>query len=523
MGLLYLLKYHFVSIVIACTLFLLLFFTFSYTRNIEGIIITSWIEDKSSTSVTGPFFEKFSKDPFTVFLSTEIENSENLFNGSRKYLYIPQLYHSYIAVYVDGIKIGSNGFSEKRSGYFWNQPLLFELPDNFKKITLEISGLYRVGTDSGIYIIPSSELVKYRILSFLTEKAILMNIGMAFSIGIVLIIISLALSTTDKKIYFYLGMASILGSIWLFDLIGLSHVGRVFLLQYRKLTVSSAYFALSFLVLGFSHNYPSKKKIFDRIFLFINLIAGFSFWIAPDLVALESFIRSISIVLLLDVFYLLSKFVLIQSKVLLSTVLLFIMCVVSDAFVIALGIKGAKLISSYGITAMFFGFVYYLVNNYKEMLVRLTVTHAKSLTDSLTGAYNRGIFAEFNVDEKDVLVYLDVNRFKEINDTYGHEMGDMILKQLVQAIKNHTRRSDAVVRMGGDEFLLILKGCSVEKAREIAQKILSDFQKIHPCRPTFSYGISTFENTLNQTLKKVDSLMYMMKEESRANRKENNS
>lgn len=71
---------------------------------------------------------------------------------------------------------------------------------------------------------------------------------------------------------------------------------------------------------------------------------------------------------------------------------------------------------------------------------------------------------------------MDLDNFKKINDTYGHESGDEILKALVQTIKKNVRQSDIVVRMGGDEFLVILRGCKPEKAEEIFQKILLEFK-----------------------------------------------
>ncbi|WP_161595591.1 GGDEF domain-containing protein [Thermotoga neapolitana] len=170
-----------------------------------------------------------------------------------------------------------------------------------------------------------------------------------------------------------------------------------------------------------------------------------------------------------------------------------------------------KLISNLGMVAMFIGFTYFLVTHYRDLLTKLTIVHTKSLIDPLTGAYNRGIFAEIQLNEGDTFVYIDIDDFKKINDTHGHDAGDEVLRNLVQIVKNHIRQSDAVVRMGGDEFLIILRGCSPEKAEEITRKILSDFEKSR-FHPTFSYGVHPFTGSLNETLVKVDELMYRMKE-----------
>lgn len=107
---------------------------------------------------------------------------------------------------------------------------------------------------------------------------------------------------------------------------------------------------------------------------------------------------------------------------------------------------------------------------------------------------------------------MDLDNFKKINDTYGHESGDEILKALVQTIKKNVRQSDIVVRMGGDEFLVILRGCKPEKAEEIFQKILLEFKNSHPLQPEFSYGVVPFKESLERTLREVDESMYRMKD-----------
>jgi diguanylate cyclase (GGDEF)-like protein len=151
-----------------------------------------------------------------------------------------------------------------------------------------------------------------------------------------------------------------------------------------------------------------------------------------------------------------------------------------------------KLISHFGIIALFFGFSYLIVTEYRDMTVRITTTYLKSITDHLTGAYNRGILSELILSPKDTIVYVDMDKFKTINDNYGHEIGDEILKLLVRTIKNNVRSSDCIVRMGGDEFLVVLKDCPLSKATEIFSKVQSEFINSHELRPVFSFGASQY-------------------------------
>jgi len=504
-------KYHFPSFAVSFLLFLLVFSLFFSITKVNGFLIESWVLENERGEI-GSTFQRFSKEPFTVFLTARISRDEVPFPGPL-YLYIPQMYHSYLAVFADGVKIGSHGFVDKRSGYFWNWPLIFELPEKFSEITLEISGMYRVGTETGVYIVPSSETGKYMVLSFMVRVLIPITIGLSLAIGTVMFLLSNSLSSKERRIYMYLGIASVLGAVWLFDLIDFSDMNSsLSLLLFRKATISSAYFAFFFLLLGFSGILSKERKGFvDWVILVLNLIASVVLWMAPDLITMERFISSIAFVLIVNTIYLIFHLHRIQSRVLLGSVLFFIMCVLNDALVIIFPLKGMKLISNLGMVAMFIGFTYFLVTHYRDLLTKLTIVHTKSLIDPLTGAYNRGIFAEIQLNEGDTFVYIDIDDFKKINDTHGHDAGDEVLRNLVQIVKNHIRQSDAVVRMGGDEFLIILRGCSPEKAEEITRKILSDFEKSR-FHPTFSYGVHPFTGSLNETLAKVDELMYRMKE-----------
>lgn len=95
--------------------------------------------------------------------------------------------------------------------------------------------------------------------------------------------------------------------------------------------------------------------------------------------------------------------------------------------------------------------------------------------DGLTGARNRLCFEELGfVSEKGCpvsFIMTDVRDFKSINDTYGHPVGDVALQKTVAVMKRHIRATDAVIRMGGDEFLIVLYHCGQKAARWVAEKI----------------------------------------------------
>ena len=117
-----------------------------------------------------------------------------------------------------------------------------------------------------------------------------------------------------------------------------------------------------------------------------------------------------------------------------------------------------------------------------EEKLRWQATH-----DHLTGLYNRRYFENYlekeiaNVKQsaiKSALLYLDLDRFKYVNDTAGHEVGDKILVNLSQMINKSVRRFDIVARIGGDEFALILKNVDEEIAVKIAEELRESISKL---------------------------------------------
>jgi diguanylate cyclase len=96
-------------------------------------------------------------------------------------------------------------------------------------------------------------------------------------------------------------------------------------------------------------------------------------------------------------------------------------------------------------------------------------------TDELTGAYNRrGADRELRRLSADYAVAIvDIDHFKKVNDTYGHDAGDSVLCGLVGIIAESVRKNDLIARYGGEEFLVIMPDCSLETAREKAEYLRS--------------------------------------------------
>lgn len=170
---------------------------------------------------------------------------------------------------------------------------------------------------------------------------------------------------------------------------------------------------------------------------------------------------------------------------------------------------------------MIFVFMLFLKahNNSAMMMNKLT-------TDSLTQALSRegGKFVIENLSAKDsaVLVVIDLNDFKIINDTYGHHTGDDALVFLSRYLMNDLRDGDSLIRMGGDEFVLLLRNVSVEHAEDkmarLAQGLRTFPHEGHDIPLTFSYGISNFIDDFTDCYKKADGNLYQMKRRHHADK-----
>lgn len=174
--------------------------------------------------------------------------------------------------------------------------------------------------------------------------------------------------------------------------------------------------------------------------------------------------------------------------------------------------------------ALFFMWRYFELKRYNNKLREL------SITDKLTGLYNR-----LKIDEKlkeeynRVIRYenyqcsimmIDIDFFKSINDTFGHQKGDEILKNLSELMKKNFRNTDSIGRWGGEEFIIILPNTTIEEAYTSAEKLRISVQEnlvTSTNAVTISIGIGTFlaNETVDEVLCRIDAALYDAKNQGR--------
>ena len=163
-----------------------------------------------------------------------------------------------------------------------------------------------------------------------------------------------------------------------------------------------------------------------------------------------------------------------------------------------------------------------------EQRIQYLATH-----DGLTGLPNRGMFGQlldFSIKsarrngKKCAVLFVDLDRFKVINDSLGHSVGDRLLIEVSQRLRSCVRESDTVARLGGDEFVVVLNDLDDrEQAAVVARKVLHSVSPAltlagHECRTTASIGIAIFpdDGDDEQSLtKNADMAMYLAKEEGK--------
>lgn len=152
-----------------------------------------------------------------------------------------------------------------------------------------------------------------------------------------------------------------------------------------------------------------------------------------------------------------------------------------------------------------------------------------ALTDNLTGLYNRH-YAYIRIRQElkraaregypISVMFVDIDKFKSINDTFGHDIGDIALKHVSSIIKSSKREYDVPIRWGGEEFLIVLPNTTGEGAYVLAERLREHIQNSNfkYCNITTSLGIATYpydNNNIEKVISCADTALYYSKESGR--------
>lgn len=160
------------------------------------------------------------------------------------------------------------------------------------------------------------------------------------------------------------------------------------------------------------------------------------------------------------------------------------------------------------------------------MYGKLSKANTAAETDSLTGLSNRRAYdtavKRWKNDKTSVAVIaVDIDHFKRVNDTYGHDVGDVVLKRLALLMKSCSRREDLVCRMGGEEFLILVPDAELDAVSEMAERLRKTVERHvfeHVGHITISLGVamgSSPDSDIAELVKLADKMLYLAKNNGR--------
>ncbi len=165
----------------------------------------------------------------------------------------------------------------------------------------------------------------------------------------------------------------------------------------------------------------------------------------------------------------------------------------------------------------------------KELLVNLKEIKKLSITDPLTKVHNRLKFTQDSHEEMIrfkryqvpfAILMIDIDFFKQVNDTYGHDVGDQIIVKVARSAKETLRETDHFARWGGEEFIALLVNVNRDEAYNLAERIRKNIQHLsfkNVGNVTVSIGCSLVKenDNIDEVIKRADSALYQAKNRGR--------
>ena len=157
---------------------------------------------------------------------------------------------------------------------------------------------------------------------------------------------------------------------------------------------------------------------------------------------------------------------------------------------------------------------------------KISQLNVDSHTDAMTGLYNRRGMQKVldyyqEVQQHFAIIALDIDYFKHINDSYGHDVGDRVIKELAEIMRENARKIDVLCRSGGEEFLILLPDTTLDVARQVAERLrqhVAQYEIKDVGHITLSLGVahcSSGSADLNAAIKRADEALYQAKRQGR--------
>lgn len=496
---------------IAIILFSILYFSLSYLARPTGSVLNKdWYLtfDDVTQKVELPYYE-FPKESGLSTFKTSFDKPEG------DTLVIPKISCYAYKVYINDTLVSQIGDFRNPTSNIWNYARVISLDKNILKDRNELIIKAYLLDDVGMHIPPfidKKENIMLRIstFNFINNDIHSIMLGMSISVAFMMIAISIY-NQAQKTMYLCLGLSAILGAVYSFDCVYRLYSGDIYTFLFiRKILFSSCYLAGAFMIRGIEKYTGITLKIRKLIFFSIGL-AVFLVMASGDFIVLRSRINILNVVMIVAPIY--SIILLSKDKI---TQFFFSICfliLILGYTVLSVLFKAhSPYLFPYGIIMYSTGLSFAIILEFTKIYNEKNRIYEKSVTDHLTSAYNRNILEDINMNLDDIIVLIDIDNLKYYNDTFGHIQGDMLLVDVVDIIKNHIRKNDFIIRLGGDEFLIIFKDTNESMAEKIILRIREEFKdKISNEKIDISFGILRYHKDFESSYNQADRIMYEMK------------
>lgn len=438
-------------------------------------------------------------------------------------------------VYFNNILIGSLGCGVNSN--IWNSINNFDIDKTLIKenntLKIFVTGLYEVGLLSVPMIITTVEDANSILNWFnLLINLYIMAIGCLLVCFMLLLFFSFSQKTFNLE-YFFFALSAVFLAIYVFDSTTVYKI-NFGLLLFKKIEFSSLFISIAFISFAVYQHFKNRIALFSG---FILLISAFLIvFSGNDLFVLKRMATVFSALIFINlILWIVISLINIKksdfSKIFLS---LCVIALVLAGFDITLNFfEKTNLFNLFCLniyTFIFFSIsmtilVFFDYMNLLEKIIYETekakVYYEMATKDQMTDCFNHQFIVNTlkEMRKNYVLVMFDIDNFKPINDTFGHQTGDYVIKFIANEIKKNVRTNDLVGRYGGDEFIAILPECSEAVAKEISSRILENVRaknnddKGNILKLSLSIGI--YNRIINEkseiVLSKVDKALYQSK------------
>ncbi|GMU65268.1 MAG: hypothetical protein AMXMBFR36_15420 [Acidobacteriota bacterium] len=429
-------------------------------------------------------------------------------------LVLPRVSGNALAVRVDGVLMHRVGALE-RPANFWLQPQRVALDDSQgrpRAIEIELGGLYDVGIRSAPVLTSwTSGGRRAGLLAWINGDMVALATGFNLGVGLLLLTYGLR-RRRERSEYLVLGLSSLCAALYMLDFHPSGGAGSVgaYLLR-RQVSLAGAYWTVACLVVGLERIAAVRRRFGGTACV---LTAGLTLLVLvqPDLPALKtasSWAAAVSIPMILYGVGVAAR------RLEPAYVVLWVFFGASALHVLFnVGLsRGHLFLLQFGILAGTLAAGFRSSVQLTRVATDLERASRAAMTDPLTGARNRAFCEQLSLAATDVVALVDFDDFKRVNDEHGHLRGDRLLVDFVLAARSRLRVNDHVVRMGGDEFLLVLRQVDLRTAHRISTEIVAAWRETSgELTPTASFGLAQVgTGALEQALAHADERMYAAK------------